>query len=50
MNFQFTKDMAKLPSNFPLKWIIIATAFIFSGFLFTNEKIVTAWSGFWLWS
>jgi len=42
--------MAKLPLNFPLKWIIIATALAFSSLLFTNEKIVTAWSGFWLWS
>ena len=38
--------MAKLP----LKWIIIVACLTFSGLLFTNEKIITAWSGFWLWS
>jgi hypothetical protein len=37
--------MAKLP----LKWIIIVACLTFSGLLFTNEKIITAWSGFWLW-
>jgi hypothetical protein len=38
--------MAKLP----LKWIIIGVCLIISGLFFTNEKIMTAWSGFWLWS
>jgi len=42
--------MAKLPLNFPLKWIIIAVCLIFSGLFFTNEKIMTAWGKFWLWS
>jgi len=42
--------MAKLPLNFPLKWIIIAVCLMISGLFFTNEKIMTAWGKFWLWS
>jgi hypothetical protein len=37
--------MAKLP----LKWIIIGVCLI-SGLFFTNEKIMTAWTGHWFWS
>jgi len=36
--------------HYPLKWIIIAVCLIFFGLFLTNEKILSAWDKFWLWS